>query len=599
VAARRLSPAPRWTVPVADHQAPRVEGSAVRERSVTVGVVGLGSVGLACAELLTEAGISVIAVDSDPVALARARARSVPVAAELSALSAASLVIEAVTEDEEIKGAVLRAVAVACAPATVLVTTTSSLSLPALATASTRPTRLVGLRLLTPPVAGTGVEVVPTTMSDQDAVRTLRALLGRLPLPEKTFGQARHLARDLLLAYLNRSVALYEAGYATREDIDTAMRLGCGLPTGPLTLLDRIGLDVVERELSDLHRRTGRSAHAPAPLLTALVRRQELGRKVGKGIYDYEPSGAMGSPRPTDQARPGTPRPVATVGIVGSGTMARGIAQVTALGGLDTILLARNQEKAEAAVEAIDAAMVRAVRRGQVHPDQRRAALARLRPSSAWRDLADRDLVMEAVAEDDAVKAQVFRQLDRVCRPGAILTTTTSSLSVRDCAEATERRGDVVGMHFFNPAPAMGLVEVGRTEFSNPDAVATAHALARALGKTPVDCPDRAGFIVNHLLFPYLNDAVLLVEAGAAGIEEIDGAVESGLGYPMGPFALMDTIGLDVSEAIQRRLHEVDHDPDVKPTTMLTELTRVGRLGRKVGGGFYHYPTRPFMGGQG
>jgi 3-hydroxybutyryl-CoA dehydrogenase len=563
-------------------------------RTETVGIVGLGSLGLAFAEVLTEAGIAVIAVDSDSAALERARARSVPVATELSALSAASVVIEAVPEDAEVKGAMLRAVATVCAPDTVLVSTTWSLSLPALATTSTRPTKLVGLRLLTPPVPGTGLEVVRTTMSDNDSVHALKALLGRLPLQENTFGPARHLARDLLLAYLNRSVALYEAGYATREDIDTAMRLGCGLPTGPLALLDRIGLDVVERGLSDLHRRTGRAAHAPVPLLTAMVRRQELGRKVGKGIYDYDRSGAVMPPQRTDQAREATPREVTKIGIVGSGTMARGIAQVTALGGLDTILLARNQEKAEVAVEAIDAAMVRAVRRGQVTPKQRRAALARLHPSSAMSELADRDLVMEAVAEDAAVKAELFRRLDRACRPGAILTTTTSSLSVGDCADATERRGDVLGLHFFNPASAMDLVEVSRTESSNADAVATVHALARSLGKTPVDCPDRAGFIVNYLLFPYLNDAVLLVEAGAAGVEEIDAAVESGLGYPMGPFALMDTIGLDVSEAIQRRLHEINHDPDVKPTTMLTELTKLGRLGRKVGGGFHNHPARAF-----
>ncbi|MFC0541744.1 3-hydroxyacyl-CoA dehydrogenase family protein [Kutzneria chonburiensis] len=567
-------------------------------RKETVGIVGLGSFGLAFAELLTEAGIAVVAVDSDSAALERARARSVPVATELSALSAASVVIEAVAEDAEVMGAVLRAVAAVCAPDTVLVSTTWSLSLPALATTSTRPTKVVGLRLLTPPVPGTGFEVVRTTMSDNDSVHALKALLGRLPLHEKTFGPARHLARDLLLAYLNRSVALYEAGYATREDIDTAMRLGCGLPTGPLTLLDRIGLDVVERGLSDLHRRTGRAAHAPVPLLTAMVRRQELGRKAGKGIYDYDLSGALVPPR-RHQAREATPREVTKIGIVGSGTMARGIAQVTALGGLDTILLARNQEKAEVAVEAIDAAMVRAVRRGQVTPKQRRAALARLHPSSAMSELADRDLVMEAVAEDAAVKAELFRRLDRVCRPGAILTTTTSSLSVGDCADATERRGDVLGLHFFNPAPAMDLVEVSRTESSSADALATVHALARSLGKTPVDCPDRAGFIVNYLLFPYLNDAVLLVEAGAAGVEEIDAAVESGLGYPMGPFALMDTIGLDVSEAIQRRLHEINHDPDVKPTTMLTELTKLGRLGRKVGGGFHNHPARAFMDAQG
>ncbi|MCA1217789.1 3-hydroxyacyl-CoA dehydrogenase family protein [Streptomyces sp. 8L] len=559
------------------------------ETNVTVGVVGLGSLGLAFAELLTAAGISVVAVDADAAAVHRAQDRSVPATTEIGALSACYVVIEAVTEDAEVKGAALRAVASVCATDVVVVSTTASLSLSALATASGRPTRLVGLRFLTPPVAGSGFEVVSTTMSDKDTVGTLKTLLNRLALEERTFGPARQHARDLLLTYLNRSFALYEAGYATREDIDTAMRLGCGLPAGPLTLLDRIGLDVVERELADLYRRTGRAAHTPVPLLTAMVRRQELGRKVGKGVYEYEPSGAVISAQGSRLAGEAEPRQIGKVALVGSGTMARGIAQVAALGGLDTILLARSHEKAEVAIEAIDAAMARAVRRGQIVPDQRRAALARLCPSSTFTDLGDRDVVMEAVAEDDDVKAEIFGKLDQVCRPGAILTTTTSSLSVTGCAEATARRGDVVGMHFFNPAPAMGLVEVCRTEFTDDDVLATAHLLARTLGKTTVDCSDRAGFIVNYLLFPYLNDAVLLVESGAATIEDIDCAVESGLGWPLGPFALMDVIGLDVSEAIQQRLHGVNHDPDVKPTTMLTELTKLGRLGRKVGAGFFNH----------
>lgn len=546
------------------------------EQNVTVGVVGLGSVGQACVELLTESGIAVIAADSDPAAVA-----------------GADLVIEAVPEDEEIKASVLRAVAASCSPDTVLISTTATLSLASLAAASGRPTRLVGLRFLVPPGTGTGFELMTTTMTDPDAADAAKALLARLPLRQRELGHAHRLAWDLLLAYLNRSVALYEAGYATREDIDTAMRLGCGLPSGPLALLDRIGLDVAATGLTDLHQRTGRAAHAPAGLLSRMVDDQHFGAKVSRGIYAYTPSGELASAA----ERIGldhdvTAREVTGIGLVGSGTMARGIAQVTSISGLDTVLVARTKEKADAAIEAIDASMVRAVRRGQITPDQRRAALTNLHPSCDFEDLADRDVVVEAVAEDDEVKAEVFAQLDGVCRPGTIFTTTTSSLSVTDCAEATERRADVVGMHFFNPAPAMMLVEVCRTEFVSEDVLATAHALARRLGKTPVDCSDRAGFIVNYLLFPYLNDAVRLVESGVATIEEIDAAVESGLGYPVGPFTLMDSIGLDVGEAIQRRLHEVNHDPDVKPTAMLTQLIKLGRLGRKTGAGFYAHPRR-------
>lgn len=562
------------------------------EQGNTVGVVGLGSVGLPLAELLVEAGVPVVAVDTDPAAVERARARSIAAHAGMSVLSPASLVVEAVPEHRETKTAVLRTIAEVCRPDTVLVSTTASLSLMALAAESGRPSAVVGWRFVVPPAPGGACEVAPTAMSDPGAVKALDALVRRLPLTAKDFGPARPLAWELLLGYLNRAVSLYESGYATREDIDTAMKLGCGLPSGPLALLDRLGLDLVRRELAGLHERTGRAAHAPAPLLSDLVGRKRFGCKAGMGVYDYETADVAS--RPADPAGTAAPRPVSRIGIVGSGTMGRGIAQVTALGGFDTVLSARTREKAEAAIEAIDAAMVRAVRRGQIRPEARRQALARIHPSSGYGELGDRDVVMEAVTEVEAVKAEVFAELGRVCRPGAVLTTTTSSLSVAGCAEAAARRGEVVGMHFFHPAPSMGLVEISRTEFTGDDVLATAHTLARSLGKTPVNCTDRAGFIVNYLLFPYLNDAVALAEACAATVEELDRAVANGLGHPLGPFALMDAIGLDVCEAIQKRLHEVHDDPDIKCSAVLTALVDGERLGRKVGAGFYNHDLSPF-----
>ncbi|MFF1614852.1 3-hydroxyacyl-CoA dehydrogenase family protein [Amycolatopsis sp. NPDC058278] len=563
------------------------------EQGNTVGVVGLGSLGLPLVELLVEAGVPVIAVDVDPAAVERARSRSIAAHNGMSVLSAANLVVEAVPEHRETKRAVLRTIAEVCPPDTVLVSTTASLSLMALAAESGRPSKLVGLRFMVPPAPGGTCEVTRTAMSEAGAASAVDALVSRLPLAVKDFGSAQMLAWQLLLGYLNRAVSLYESGYATREDIDTAMKLGCGLPAGPLTLLDHLGVDSVRDELAALHERTRRAAHAPAALLSDLVGRNRLGRKAGMGVYDYGAAGVVGSPRP-DRTMNAVPRPVSRIGVVGSGTMGRGIAQVTALGGFDTVLSARTQEKAEAAIEAIDAAMVRAVRRGQIRPEARRQALARIHPSSGYADLGDRDVVMEAVTEVEDIKAEVFGALGRVCRPGAVLTTTTSSLSVADCAEAADRRADVVGMHFFHPAPVMGLVEVSRTEFTGDDVLATAHTLARSLGKTPVNCTDRAGFIVNYLLFPYLNDAVALVEAGAATIEELDQAVENGLGHPLGPFALMDAIGLDVCEAIQKRLHDVNDDPDIKSSAVLTALVASDRLGRKVGAGFYNHDLSPF-----
>jgi 3-hydroxybutyryl-CoA dehydrogenase len=187
------------------------------------------------------------------------------------------------------------------------------------------------------------------------------------------------------------------------------------------------------------------------------------------------------------------------------------------------------------------------------------------------------------------VKQKIFARLDDACRPGTLLGTTTSSLSVAACAEATSRPGDVVGLHFFNPAPAMRLVEIGYGPRTTDTARQQAVALVTRLGKTPVVCRDRPGFIVNFLLFPYLNDAVRAVEAGRADPAGLDAAVREESGFPMGPLALLDTIGLDVSLAIQQRLHAYDRLSGCAPTVLLTDLVEQRRLGRKTGAGFHRY----------
>lgn len=554
------------------------------DKPATVGVIGLGSVGAAYADLLTTAGVRIVAVDCD--AVDRDRWPGATVTTRVADLADADVVVEAVPENLELKSAVLREAAAVCGPETAFVSTTATLSLTALAVASGRPSRLAGLRMLVPPPIG-GVELVGTSMIDPATLAAVRAVLGLLPVRQEQLGPATGAARRMLLAYLNRAVVLSDTGASTRDDIDTAMRLGCGLPSGPFELLDRIGIDTAVAELTALHRQTGRDAFEPAARLRTMAGEGALGRKAGHGFYRYGPADV--EPTPAAAVAEGAPRPVRRVGVVGSGVMARGIAQVTTTHGLPTVLVARSEEKAEAARAAIDSSLERAVRRGQVGAERREAALAALVVTAHVADLAACDIAIEAVSEDKHAKAQVFGELDRVCGPGTVLATTTSSLSVADCAKTTRRPADVVGLHFFNPAPIMGLVELGRTGFVADDVLATAHAFATALGKTPITCPDRSGFIVNHLLFPYLNDAVVLVENGVATIEEIDQAFVRGLGYPMGPFALMDAIGLDVSEAIQLRLHEVGDDPDVKPTAMLTALVGLGRLGRKTDGGFYPY----------
>ena len=278
-----------------------------------------------------------------------------------------------------------------------------------------------------------------------------------------------------------------------------------------------------------------------------------------------------------------------SVGVVGSGTMATGIVEVFAKAGFDVLAVARSDEKGAAVLAAVGRSLEKAVGRGKLEQADADAALARVRTTTSLQDLAPVDLVVEAVVEDLAVKRALFADLDAICRPGAVLATTTSSLPVVECAAATSRPADVVGLHFFNPAPVMRLVEVVSTVSTADDVVATAVDLCRRLGKHPVTCADRAGFIVNALLFPYLNDAVKMLEAHYATADDIDTAMKTGCGYPMGPFELLDVVGLDVSLAIERELYLEFRERGYAPAPLLEHLVTAGYLGRKAGRGFRQY----------
>ncbi|MFV2121824.1 3-hydroxyacyl-CoA dehydrogenase family protein, partial [Streptomyces sp. Act-28] len=295
-----------------------------------------------------------------------------------------------------------------------------------------------------------------------------------------------------------------------------------------------------------------------------------------------EPGGAGGA----------EPRAVRSVGVAGSGTMASGIAEVFAKAGYDVVLAARSREKADAAKARVAASLVRSVARGRLTAEARDATLDRISPAGSLDALAGVDLAVEAVAEDRGVKRRLFAALDEVCKPGAVLATTTSSLSVVACARATSRPQDVIGMHFFNPAPAMRLVEVVRTVLTGDDVHATVRAVTGRIRKHPVDCGDRAGFIVNALLFPYLNNAVKMVQDHYATLDDVDAAMKLGGGYPMGPFELLDVVGLDVSLAIERVLHEEFREPGLAPAPLLEHLVAAGCLGRKTGRGFREHARR-------
>jgi 3-hydroxybutyryl-CoA dehydrogenase len=268
--------------------------------------------------------------------------------------------------------------------------------------------------------------------------------------------------------------------------------------------------------------------------------------------------------------------------------MASGIAQVFAQRGYDVVVVGRSEERLAGVTAFVTKSLDRAIARGKSDEATKAEVLGRLTGTTSRADLAGVDIVVEAIAEDLEVKTELFRELDGILRPGAILATTTSSLPITELAKATGRPADVIGMHFFNPAPVMKLVEVVTTDLTGPEVDETVRALTARVGKVAVSCGDRAGFIVNALLFPYLNDAVRLVEAGA-DVAAVDAAIKEEAGFPMGPFELLDVVGNDVSLAIQRELFREFGEPGLEPAAMLVAKVEAGELGRKTGRGFHDY----------
>jgi 3-hydroxybutyryl-CoA dehydrogenase len=587
----------------------------------TIAVVGLGTMGAGIAEVMARAGHQVIGIDISDLAARRAKeslevstARAVRreriteserghilarfrTFADLQAAAEADLVIEVVPEHFDAKREVFAALDAIAKPEAIFATGTNALSVTQLASHTARPDRVLGLHFFAPAPAMKLVEVVSTVLTSPEATHAVTGLvrtLGKEPVP--VGDRPGFIADGLLFGYLNQAAAMYEAQYATREDIDAAMRLGCGLPMGPLALLDLVGVDTAQRVLEAMYQASRDRLHAPASILKQLSAAGLLGRKSGRGFYTYEaPGSAVVVPDDRSPAAAGTAvtgRPVARVGVAGSGTMATGIAEVFAKAGYEVVLAARTQEKADVAVAQLAKSLDRSVAKGRLTQDQRDAAVSRLTAAGSLDAFESVDLAVEAVAEDLVVKQQLFATLDKVCKPGAVLATTTSSLPVVQIAGATSRPQDVIGMHFFNPAPAMKLVELVRTVLTADDVHATAREVCGKVKKHAVDCGDRAGFIVNALLFPYLNNAVKMVQDHYATVDDIDAAMKLGGGYPMGPFELLDVVGLDVSLAIEQVLHKEFRDPSLAPAPLLEHLVSAGCLGRKTGRGFREYDRR-------
>ncbi len=584
-----------------------------------VGVIGLGTMGAGIVEVFARNGLDVVAAEVDDAGVERGRgflthstdravARGkleqaaaddlhgrVTYTTDLAAFADCQLVIEAVPESLELKKSVFEQLDAIVGPDAVLATNTSSLPVTEIAVATANPKRVVGMHFFNPAPILQFVEVIKTVITADDVFEDVKALAERLGKKPVIVGdKAGFIANALLFGYLNHAVSMYESRYATREDLDAAMRFGCGYPMGPLALMDLIGLDTAYEILDTMYKQGRDRLHAPSPIIKQMVSAGLKGRKSGRGFYTYaEPGSPQVVPdaqTPSGELPAGvTLREVRTVGVVGSGTMATGIIEVFAKAGYDVTYVARTQDKLDGVLAAIARNNARAVEKGRLTQEDADALLTRLTGATERDALAEADLVVEAIAEDLGLKQELFVDLDKVCKEGAILATTTSSLPIVDLAKVTGRPQDVVGMHFFNPAQVMKLVEVVHTISTAPDVVATVQGLCAGLGKVAVTCGDRSGFVVNALLFPYLNDAVKMLQANYATADDIDTAMKTGCGLPMGPFELLDVVGLDVSLAIERELYLEFREPGFAPAPLLEHLVTAGYLGRKTGRGFRTY----------
>jgi 3-hydroxybutyryl-CoA dehydrogenase len=581
-----------------------------------VGVVGCGTMGSGICEVVARAGLDVIfsEISDEAVTAGRERIdRSIAKAVarekltqqeadellgrissttDLAELAGCDFVIEAVPEHLDLKKEMFARLDEILDDSAVLATNTSSLPVIDMAVATNRPSRVLGFHFFNPAQVMRFVELVHTVATDEEAIEAARSFaekIGKSPVVCRD--RAGFIANLLLFPYLNSAARTFEQAFASREDIDAAMMLGCGHPMGPLALLDLIGLDTGYEICEALWRQFRDDLDAPAPLLKQYMTAGYLGRKTGRGFYRYEAPYSARIVDGVEEDADDEASDINKVGIVGTGVMASGIAEVIAKAGGEVILRGRSEASIKKAKGAVGKSLEKALAKGKVEQSDADAVLERITTTLEFSDLAEVDLVIEAVAEDLDVKAEVFRELDASTKPDAILASTTSSLPVVDLAAVTGRPDRVLGLHFFNPAQIMRLVEVVRTVASAPEAERRAISWVGEIGKGAVRCRDRAGFIVNFLLFPYLNDAVRMHDQGYATPEDIDKAMKLGCGHPMGPFALMDIVGLDVTYAILNSLHEEFRERRYAPAPLLEHMVRAGYLGRKTGRGFYDYSS--------
>jgi 3-hydroxybutyryl-CoA dehydrogenase len=538
--------------------------------------VGLGTMGAGIAEVFARSGARVLGVDQTSDLANRGRGHlerstdravrrgklsdqdrsallnRVLFSTDVTGLAGCDLVVEAAVERLDIKQAIFAELDSIVGSEAVLATNTSSLSVTAIAAATARPERVVGMHFFNPAPVQSFLEVVSTVLSAPEVVDDVAASARSVGKHPVIVGdRAGFLANTLLFGYLNAAATLHDQGAASREDIDAAMRLGCGYPMGPLELLDLIGLDTAVQILLTMYDEGHDRLHAPAAGLRRLVAAGMLGRKSGRGFYRYDDAGRTAAsddaaPRGTDAE----PRPIGTVGVIGAGSLASALGAAFAAGGF-------------AVLPAPDAPA-----------------------DDTWDQLAHADLVVEALPDDLAAKTALFARLGATCRAGTILATTTSALSVSMLAGATSRPQDVIGLHVVHPDAVTRLVEVVSTALTAPAATRALLQVCRSIGAAAVCCDDRAGRLVDRLLSAYLNDAVTMLQSGYASADDIDLAMREGCALPTGPFELLDHRGLDVVLAAQHRLFAESHEPGHAPAPLLAELVAMGQLGRSTGRGF-------------
>ncbi|WEN41696.1 3-hydroxybutyryl-CoA dehydrogenase [Thauera sp. GDN1] len=280
------------------------------------------------------------------------------------------------------------------------------------------------------------------------------------------------------------------------------------------------------------------------------------------------------------------------IGVVGAGTMGNGIAQALAVAGCDVVMMDVGEAQLKRGLDTISASLDRLIKKEKMSAEQKATAMAHISTAGAVAGLAECDLVIEAATENVDLKLRIFADLDKTLKPEAILASNTSSISITRLAAATQRPGQVIGMHFFNPVPLMALVELINGLQTSAGTYAAVEELAKSIGKTPIKVKNSPGFVVNRMLCPMINEAVFALGEGLATAAEIDEAMKLGCNHPIGPLALCDLIGLDVELAVMQVLYEGTKDPKYRPAPLLVEMLEAGYLGRKSGKGFFEYPAK-------